>query len=82
MTIAESPLAAQIGVAIVVASLWFGATCFVYGVHPRKRQMTRAWKVIFATIILLSSFAALSLYSSLADGGARINSQDSMRCFR
>lgn len=82
MTIVDLLLATQIGLAIVAAFVWFGATCFVYGVHPRKHQMTRAWKLIFATIILLSSFASLSLCSSLADGGARINSQDSMRCFR
>lgn len=33
MTIGDLPLAAQIGLAIVVVFLWFLATCFVYGVY-------------------------------------------------
>lgn len=41
MTIGDLPLAVQIGVAIVAAFVWFGATCFVYGVVIGAIQVTR-----------------------------------------
>ncbi|MGJ0396303.1 MAG: hypothetical protein ACR65U_08770 [Methylocystis sp.] len=39
MMIADLPLAAQIGTAIVVAFAWFAATCFVYGVYLGARDV-------------------------------------------
>lgn len=39
MTIGDLPLAAQIGLAIVVVFLWFLATCFVYGVYLGARDV-------------------------------------------
>ncbi|MGJ0512280.1 hypothetical protein [Methylocystis sp.] len=39
MTIGELPLAAQIGVAIVTAFVWFAGTCFVYGIYLGAREV-------------------------------------------
>ncbi|MBG0797099.1 hypothetical protein IYX23_05285 [Methylocystis sp. L43] len=39
MTVAELPLAAQIGVAIVTAFVWFAATCFAFGVYLGARDV-------------------------------------------
>ncbi len=41
MTIGELPLAAQIGVAIVTAFVWFAATCFFSGVVIGAIQVAR-----------------------------------------
>ncbi len=39
MTVGELPLAAQIGVAIVTAFVWFAAMCFVYGAYLGARDV-------------------------------------------